>query len=44
VQRARYISLQSQFRKRAEELSGQGGRARPGRNGQRKGPPAGRLP
>jgi protein CpxP len=28
VQRARYIALQSQFRKRAEELSGQGGQRR----------------
>jgi len=28
VQRARYIALQSQFRKRAQELSGQGGQRR----------------
>jgi protein CpxP len=28
VQRARYIALQAQFRKRAEELSGQGGQRR----------------
>jgi Spy/CpxP family protein refolding chaperone len=28
VQRARYVSLQAQFRKRAEELSGQGGQRR----------------
>jgi hypothetical protein len=42
VQRARYIALQSQFRKRAQELSGQGGRPKQGRNGQRNGPPAGK--
>lgn len=36
VQRARYIALQAQFRKRAEELSGQGGR--------RGRPPIGRRP
>ena len=44
VQRARYISLQTQFRKRAEELSGQGGRPNQGQRGQRKRPPLGRLP
>ena len=44
VQRARYISLQAQFRKRAEELSGKGGRPNQGRNGLRKRPPLGRLP
>jgi hypothetical protein len=43
VQRARYIALQAQFRKRAEELSGQGGRANQGRNGKRR-PPFGRQP
>jgi protein CpxP len=43
VQRARYIALQAQFRKRAEELSGQGGRPNQGRNGQRR-PPFGRQP
>lgn len=41
IQRARYIALQAQFRKRAEELSGQGGR--PNR-GQRRRPPFGRVP
>ena len=40
VQRARYIALQAQFRKRAQELSGQGGR----QNGQRGRPPIGRRP
>lgn len=40
VQRARYIALQAQFRKRAEELSGKGGRL----NGQRARPPIGRRP
>jgi hypothetical protein len=40
VQRARYIALQAQFRKRAEELSGKGGRA----NGQRGRLPIGRRP
>lgn len=44
VQRARYIALQAQFRKRAEELSGQGGRPNQGRNGQRGRPPLGRRP
>ena len=43
VQRARYIFLQAQFRKRAEELSGQGGRANQGIGGQRKRPPSGRM-
>lgn len=36
VQRARYIALQAQFRKRAEELSRQGGRPN---QGQRRRPP-----
>ena len=36
VQRARYIALQTQFRKRAEELSRQGGRPN---QGQRRRPP-----
>lgn len=36
VQRARYIALQAQFRKRAQELSGQGGRPN---QGQRRRPP-----
>jgi periplasmic protein CpxP/Spy len=40
VQRARYIALQAQFRKRAQELSGKGGRI----NGQRGRPPIGRRP
>lgn len=40
VQRARYIALQMQFRKRAEELSGKGGR----QNGQRGRLPIGRRP
>ena len=40
VQRARYIALQTQFRKRAEELSGKGGR----QNGQRGRLPIGRRP
>ena len=44
VQRARYIFLQAQFRKRAEELSGQGGRANQGLGGQRKRRPFARLP
>lgn len=44
VQRARYVALQAQFRKRAEELSGQGGRPNQGRGGQRSRPPSGRLP
>lgn len=44
VQRARYIALQSQFRKRTEELSGQGGRPNQGRSGQRRRPPLGRVP
>jgi len=42
VQRARYMALQSQFGKRAQELSGQG-RGKQGLGGQRK-RPAGRLP
>ncbi len=41
VQRARYIALQTQFRKRAQELSGQGGRPN---QGQRRRPPFGRVP
>jgi protein CpxP len=41
VQRARYIALQAQFRKRAEELSRQGGRPN---QGQRRRPPFGRVP
>jgi protein CpxP len=41
VQRARYIALQAQFRKRAEELSRQGGRPN---QGQRRRPPFGKLP
>lgn len=41
VQRARYIALQAQFRKRAEELSRQGGRAN---QGQRRRPPFGGVP
>lgn len=44
VQRARYIFLQAQFRKRAEELSGQGGRPNQGLGGQRKRRPYARLP
>ena len=44
VQRARYIFLQAQFRKRAEELSGQGGLKNQGLGGQRKRRPMGRLP
>jgi TolA-binding protein len=40
VQRARYIALQMQFRKRAEELAGKGGR----QNGQRGRLPIGRRP
>jgi periplasmic protein CpxP/Spy len=40
VQRARYIALQTQFRKRAEELSGKGGR----QNGLRGRAPIGRRP
>ena len=44
VQRARYIALQAQFRKRAEELSGQGGRPNQGQRGQRRRPPLGRMP
>lgn len=44
VQRARYVALQNQFRKRADELSGQGGRPNQGQRGQRKRPPSGRLP
>ena len=41
VQRVRYIALQAQFRKRAAELSGQGGRAN---QGQRRRPPFGKAP
>jgi protein CpxP len=41
VQRARYIALQAQFRKRAAELSGQGGRPN---QGQRRRPPFGKVP
>jgi hypothetical protein len=41
IQRARYIALQSQFGKRAQELSGEGGRQKQG--GQRR-RPIGRLP
>jgi periplasmic protein CpxP/Spy len=41
VQRARYIALQAQFRKRAQELSGQGSRPN---QGQRRRPPFGRAP
>ena len=44
VQRARYIFLQAQFRKRAEELSGQGARQNQGAGGQRRRRPAGRVP
>jgi hypothetical protein len=42
VQRARYIALQAQFGKRAQELSGQGGRSKQGLAGQRR-RPIGRL-
>ena len=42
VQRARYIALQAQFGKRAQELSGQGGRPKQGLGGQRR-RPIGRL-
>lgn len=42
VQRARYIFLQAQFRKRAEELSGQGVRQNQGLGGQRRRRPIGR--
>ena len=42
VQRARYIALQAQFGKRAQELSGQGGRAKQGFGAQRR-RPIGRL-
>jgi len=42
VQRARYIFLQAQFKKRAEEL--QGGRQNQGLGGQRRRRPIGRLP
>jgi hypothetical protein len=38
VQRARYIALQAQFGKRAQELSGQGGRQKQGFGGQRRRP------
>ena len=44
VQRARYIALQTQFRKRAEELSGKGGRPNQRPSGQRARPPLGRMP
>lgn len=44
VQRARYIFLQAQFRKRAEELTRQGSRQNQGLGGQRKRRPIGRLP
>jgi cytochrome c-type biogenesis protein CcmH/NrfF len=44
VQRARYVFLQAQFKKRADELSGQGGRQNQGLGGQRKRRPIGRLP
>jgi periplasmic protein CpxP/Spy len=42
VQRARYIFLQAQFRKRAQELSGQGTRSNLGLGNQRKRRPIGR--
>ena len=42
VQRARYIFLQAQFRKRAQELSGQGTRSNQGLGNQRKRRPIGR--
>lgn len=42
VQRARYIFLQAQFRKRAQELSGQGIRSNQGLGNQRKRRPIGR--
>lgn len=41
VQRARYIALQAQFRKRAQELSAEGGRPK---QGQRRRPPFGKAP
>jgi flagellar biosynthesis chaperone FliJ len=44
VQRARYLALQSQFMKRAQELSGEGGRKNQGPGGQRRRPPFGRMP
>jgi hypothetical protein len=44
VQRARYLALQSQFMKRAQELSGEGGRQNQGPGGQRRRPPFGRMP
>ncbi|HEY6088955.1 MAG TPA: hypothetical protein VD771_04115 [Gemmatimonadaceae bacterium] len=44
VQRARYLALQSQFMKRAQELSGEGGRPKQGPGGQRRRPPFGRMP
>ena len=40
IQRARYIALQAQFRKRAEQLSGQGGRPNQGQRAR----PLGRRP
>ncbi len=42
VQRARYIYLQAQFRKRAQELSGQGAGSNQGLGGQRRRRPIGR--
>ena len=42
VQRARYIFLQAQFRKRAQELSGQGAGPNQGLGGQRRRRPIGR--
>lgn len=42
VQRARYIFLQAQFRKRAQELSGKGTRSNQGLGNQRKRRPIGR--
>ena len=44
VQRARYLALQSQFMKRAQELSGAGDRPKQGPGGQRRRPPFGRMP
>jgi protein CpxP len=44
VQRARYIGLQAQFRKRAQELSRQNGGQRQGLGLKRMRPPANRLP
>jgi uncharacterized protein YdiU (UPF0061 family) len=42
VQRARYIFLQAQFRQRAQELSGKGGRSNQGLGGQPRRRPIGR--